>query len=302
MRNLLIVLALFVSVSTLTAQDVIKKWNDIYKRYEYYDSRSNMIGYEKWNSIYNRWEYTDTQKNNQSNNNRNQYIQPYDIDLIERALILKQQQYEKQLELHRQNEAKKTRINRERVAIMVQQINTYYKSAKSYPQTIRNGWHNVYVSNGYDVCGLRKVYVENNKITQYVIDEWYYKDISSTMPIKNGAASVTLNQGKDMFTVVFLEYIYEPNKTTEAPKELGTISFWHNKKGGSDTDVWVDGIYVGTITSYFKEGEPNCGQTGTLSFRYKPGTYKYEAQNNRSTWNGTVTITSGQCSKMRLNK
>jgi len=132
---------------------------------------------------------------------------------------------------------------------------------------------------------------------------WNFRDIISTILIKDGVTNITFNRDRNhMLTVVFLEYIYESNKTTEAPKELGTISFWHNKKGGGDTDVWVDGIYAGVITSYFKNGEPNYGQTSTLSFKYKPGTYKSEAQNNKDTWSRYITINSGKCFKRRLNK
>lgn len=300
MKRFLLALILLLSIGCLEAQTTTEKWSPVYQRWEYYDARGNMIGYKKKN-MYGQWVYTDTQKNNQSTDNRNEPLQAYDMDFIARALAIKQQQYERQLELNRQNEAEKERIKRENALYMIDQINAYYKAANSYPQTVRNGWHNVYASNGYDFCEIRKVYVENNKITQYVVDDWNYRNIASTLPIKNGTTSITVNKN-DMLTIVFLEYIYEPEKTIQPPKEAGSISFWHNKKGGGDTDIWVDGIYIGAITSYFNKVEPNCGQEGTLTFKYKPGTYQYEAQNNRNKWNGTITIRSGQCAKMLLNK
>lgn len=34
-----------------------KKWNDTFKRYEYYDQRGNLVGYEKYNSSSRQWEY-----------------------------------------------------------------------------------------------------------------------------------------------------------------------------------------------------------------------------------------------------
>lgn len=92
MKAFLISLGLLLSLSTTNAQDVTKKWNNIYKRYEYYNSRGNLTGYEKWSSIYNRWEYFNAQP--QSNNNGYKYPDyqsPYDIGLIERVLSQKQQ-------------------------------------------------------------------------------------------------------------------------------------------------------------------------------------------------------------------
>jgi hypothetical protein len=66
-------------------------------------------------------------------------------------------------------------------------------------------------------------------------------------------------------------------------------------KRGGDISIYVEGEYLGTLTSYFSEGTPICGQAGTVILEYKPGTYSYKATNNNSTWTGTVTIYSGIC-------
>ena len=34
-----------------------KKWNDIYKRYDVYNSSGKLVGYYKYNDIYKRWDY-----------------------------------------------------------------------------------------------------------------------------------------------------------------------------------------------------------------------------------------------------
>ena len=34
-----------------------KKWNELYNRYEIFDSYGNLVGYYKWNELYNRWEF-----------------------------------------------------------------------------------------------------------------------------------------------------------------------------------------------------------------------------------------------------
>lgn len=305
MTRVLLLVALFFSLSTikLQAQNVTEKWNSTFNRYEYYDSKGQLIGYKKKN-MFGQWEYFDKQQSTQDTPQRDYSHldrSPYNLELIEKALHLRQQQYERQLEQERLNEVERLRLKKEKAQNMMEQINTYYNAAESYPQTIKDGWHNVYATNRYDFCDIRKVYVENNKITKYVIDDWFYRPIVSTLPIKNGIASITINKN-DLLTIVFLEYIYEPNKTIQPPLKSGTVSFWHNKKGGGPTDVWVDGRYIGEINSYFKKGEPNCGQDGTLTYEYKPGTYRYEAENNRNIWSGTITIRSGQCSQIRLNK
>ena len=46
---------------------------------------------------------------------------------------------------------------------------------------------------------------------------------------------------------------------------IGKISFWSNWKNSGSLELYVDGIYVGKFTSYFKSGEPVCGQEGVLS-------------------------------------
>lgn len=39
------------------SQTVTKKYNSYYNRYDYFDSSSNLIGYEKYNSYSRQWEY-----------------------------------------------------------------------------------------------------------------------------------------------------------------------------------------------------------------------------------------------------
>lgn len=55
-----------------------------------------------------------------------------------------------------------------------------------------------------------------------------------------------------------------------------------------------------TISSYYSSGAPSCGASGTATFSFAPGTYSYTASCSGLTWSGTVTITSGGCSKIQL--
>lgn len=72
----------------------------------------------------------------------------------------------------------------------------------------------------------------------------------------------------------------------------GRISFWTNYP--YNIDISVDGVPVGTTTSYFT-GQPTCGQTGTITVARNPGTHTVSARSGTVTWNGTLTVTAGGC-------
>lgn len=64
------------------SQSVSKKFNSVYKRYEYFDSNGNMIGYEKYNNLLKQYEYYST-NNSQSPQTRQptQYRDPAKLNL-----------------------------------------------------------------------------------------------------------------------------------------------------------------------------------------------------------------------------
>ncbi|WP_165045867.1 hypothetical protein [Dysgonomonas sp. ZJ709] len=94
MKTLIVTLLLMCSIG-LNAQTSTSKYNSTLKRYEYFDSSGNMIGYEKYNTYLKQWEYTDTQKENQSSG----YIQPYDTDMIYDMARRKQEAYDSNRDL-----------------------------------------------------------------------------------------------------------------------------------------------------------------------------------------------------------
>ena len=77
------------------SQTTTKKYNEYQERYEYFDQNGNMIGYQKYNSYLNQWEYFEVQI---QQNNRSEYIQPYDLDLLQKGLQYKQNAYESNVE------------------------------------------------------------------------------------------------------------------------------------------------------------------------------------------------------------
>lgn len=60
------------------SQTATKKYNSINRRYEYFDSRGNMTGYEIYNTLTRQWEYYSTTSQQRS---LNQYRDPIPLDI-----------------------------------------------------------------------------------------------------------------------------------------------------------------------------------------------------------------------------
>jgi len=242
--------------------------------------------------------YQSGQGTNTQQQYQNTYVAP-DYSLLLKALEMRQAQYER-------NE----QLKKEKAIGLMNQVKSYYNSLNSYPEKISNGWHKVISMNNYDFCEERKVYVENNRVTKYVIEDWLNKKISYPANINKGKAMLQLvdddGSNGDMVELYFLEYINNPNSYATAPVGSGKVSFWTNWKRSGNMKLYFDGMYVGTFTSYFENGAPVCGQTGTLTVEYKPGTYSFEAVSeggfSTKRWSGTVTIRAGGCSLQGLTK
>lgn len=78
------------------SQSVSKKFNSVYKRYEYFDSSGNMIGYEKYNNVLKQYEYYST-NNSPSPQTRQptQYRDPEQLNIsgLGNAMTIKQNRY-----------------------------------------------------------------------------------------------------------------------------------------------------------------------------------------------------------------
>lgn len=62
------------------SQTVTKKFNSYYNRYDYFDSSSNLVGYEKYNSYSRQWEYYSL-KSPQQSRQPYQYKDPQQLDI-----------------------------------------------------------------------------------------------------------------------------------------------------------------------------------------------------------------------------
>ena len=295
------VLIILVSISSIAfSQTQTKKYNSFNKRYEYFDSRGNMIGYEFYNNFTKQWEYYEEKQREPY-----KYAEPVqpNLDYLYQALAYKQRQYDLAIQQAQYQQAEADRIRKEKATILKQQIESYYNGLSSYPKSLTNGWYKVFATNNYDFTEERKVYVENNTITRYVVDNWANRTVTSSFPISNGKTNIKLSSANDLLTIYFLEAIANPNAYTSPPENTGKVTFWTNFSKDY-IDISVEGNYIGTLKSNFSsESGPNCGQdSGTVIFEYKSGTYNYTAKSSNYSWNGTITVTENGCSKMRLNK
>ena len=59
LRTFIFMMLVTVSLQ-VAAQSMVEKWNDFYKRSEFYDSHGKLLGWKKYNEFYKRWEYFDS--------------------------------------------------------------------------------------------------------------------------------------------------------------------------------------------------------------------------------------------------
>ena len=90
-------------------------------------------------------------------------------------------------------------------------------------------------------------------------------------------------------------------KNNDDKDKYGNVTFWTSEKSSQIT-VSFKGVDK-TITKYYPNYDPNCGDSGCANYTNIPtGTYSYSAENYWGTysWNGTVTVTDGSCSLILL--
>jgi len=80
----------------------------------------------------------------------------------------------------------------------------------------------------------------------------------------------------------------------------GNLTFWVDSNFGvGDITVTCNGI-TKIISNYYGSHIPDCGENGCANFNLNEGTYTYTASAESSTWNGTVIVTKGGCTKQQL--
>lgn len=84
--------------------------------------------------------------------------------------------------------------------------------------------------------------------------------------------------------------------------EEGTVTLYSSYGKSGDINFYVEGYYVGKLTSYFNNGAaPECGQQGTIILRLNAGTYNYTASDSKYNWKGQFTITKNSCTRQGIS-
>ncbi|PTD15039.1 hypothetical protein [Flavobacterium columnare] len=81
-----------------------------------------------------------------------------------------------------------------------------------------------------------------------------------------------------------------------------SISLYTNYGESGYLKIWIDGNYVGSLYSHFKNGVPICGQNGTIKVPLTSGTHTYRAEDNAGFyWTGNFTTSQNECSTLGFN-
>lgn len=80
----------------------------------------------------------------------------------------------------------------------------------------------------------------------------------------------------------------------------GQAMFWTaSDLGVGSISVSCDGT-TRTFNSYYNTGVPSCGASGVANFTLNPGVYSFSASGGGLSWSGSITVSSGGCSKLEL--
>ena len=110
-------------------------------------------------------------------------------------------------------QAKRARMDKEEELRILEaqkciyQVKEFYNNLKSYPQTIKNGWHNVISLDNDDFCEERQVLIENERVIVYLIPDQPTRKIISSHIIKNGLTTIFLSNPEGSPTMLDLYFL-----------------------------------------------------------------------------------------------
>jgi hypothetical protein len=81
----------------------------------------------------------------------------------------------------------------------------------------------------------------------------------------------------------------------------GMLMVWTSAAVPGPINVTLGGIPAGVITNYYSSGAPGCSAQGTVSVVLPAGNHRVQAASPAGiTWDGTASVTEGQCNKFEL--
>jgi NifU-like protein involved in Fe-S cluster formation len=82
--------------------------------------------------------------------------------------------------------------------------------------------------------------------------------------------------------------------------------FYTGLSNTGNIEIFINGSSVGVLTNYVTSGEPNCGESGTITITKDLGTVKTAGYSitataqSGATWSATVNAVANTCIKTKL--
>lgn len=200
------------------------------------------------------------------------------------------------------NDAKREQRARDEAQSKLALLKQQYKSYESYPDSIITGWHNVIVTDNLKFCRDAKVFVKNNRIEEFAIENCYRLTFTATGKIKQARNVLTLNNfNGEQLEVVDIYFLYDLDepRLVAPPVNPGFVTFWTKKKGYLQNEIILNGVRYGGVTGIFR-ASPMCDQIGTSTLVLKPGRYTFRAMKSGNDAEGTIEVRSDQCLLQQL--
>ncbi|HTC01399.1 MAG TPA: hypothetical protein VK705_12025 [Ferruginibacter sp.] len=184
-------------------------------------------------------------------------------------------------------------------------IKTQYNGYTSYPDSITEGWHNVIVTDNVNFCKNAKVLVKDNKVQDFVIDDWIHVPVLSmgSQHIKKGFITLSMQDfNGEQLAIMDTYFVYDLDAPaiTTTPSQPGYICFWSNESRYYQIIIKVEDERLDNLTQQY-ENEPPCFSKGMVCRMYKPGVYNFIALGRGSKkWRGAFRIKSGMCTRYKL--
>jgi hypothetical protein len=184
-------------------------------------------------------------------------------------------------------------------------IKKQYNSYTSYPDVITDGWHNVIVTDNVNFCKNAKVLVKDNKVQDFVIDDWIHiPTLSMGNPhIKKGFITLSMQDfNGEQLSIMDTYFIYDLDAPaiTTTPSQAGYVCFWSNESRYYQILIKVEGEKLPNLSQQYDK-EPNCFSGGMVCKMYKPGNYNFIALGRGSKkWKGYFEIKPGMCLRYKL--
>lgn len=134
--------------------------------------------------------------------------------------------------------------------------------------------------------------------------KWTFPD-GQTSALKDVDYTLSSSTPAGSYSIKLEAISKKGNKRSESSKSytvkaaVGQVVFWQAPACGCNITNVTIGSTTRQITLDFSS-VPTCGDNGTATFNLPIGTYSFSATDGTKTWNGNITITKNNCSKLQL--